>query len=264
VSDASVSGSAAVPRGLVRRVRAAAVVAAAATAGSAAGVFAVLGPEATLRWGPAAGLSLGYVLALLVRNRGDNRPVEGGPVAATLGAPNAVTVARGVLLAWVAGFAALPSWSTGPLAWAPALWYGTAASLDAVDGALARRYDRETGLGARLDIEYDAFGLLAGSLAGAVGGAIPWPYVAVGVARYAFVAGLALRRRLGLPVFELPERTSRRVLAGAQMAFVAAALAPPAPASAVRVGAATFGGAVLLGFARDWLFATGRRTGRRD
>jgi CDP-diacylglycerol--glycerol-3-phosphate 3-phosphatidyltransferase len=264
VTDASVSESPAVPRGLVRRVRAVAFLAAAATVGNTALVLAALGAEAALRWTAAAGLGLAYVLVLLVRNRDGNRPAEGGPVAATLGLPNAVSVARGVLVAWVAGFAALPAWPTGALAWAPALWYGTAAALDAVDGALARRYDRETGLGARLDVEYDAFGLLAGSVAGVVGGVVPWPYVAVGVARYAFVGGLAVRRRSGRPVYELPARTSRRVLAGLQMAFVAGALAPPAPAWAVRVGAAVFGGAVLLGFLRDWLSVTGRRRERGD
>ncbi|WP_245756886.1 CDP-alcohol phosphatidyltransferase family protein [Halogranum rubrum] len=175
------------------------------------------------------------------------------------GVANLVTLARGVLVAWVAGFL-LVAWAArgGVVAWLPGLLYGAAAALDAVDGTLARRLGRETALGARLDMAYDAFGLFVAPLVAAAAGQVPWWYLSVGVARYVFVAGIRLRRYRGLAVADLPPRTSRRVLAGLQMAFVAVALTPVVSPAAGRVGAALFGGALLAGFARDWLYVSGR------
>jgi len=195
-------------------------------------------------------------------------------VDGSLGLPNAVTALRGLLVAWVAGFLVLdagtlatPGWvSTAvdplsrPLLWLPAVAYGTAALLDAADGALARSLGRETVLGAELDTEYDAIGLLVAAAVGVVGGAVPAAYLACGLARYAFVAGKRWRRRRGLAVHSLPHRRSRRRLAGLQMAYLAVALAPVTGVLAARVGALVLGGPFLLGFARDWLYVSGRLT----
>ena len=48
------------------------------------------------------------------------------------------------------------------------------------------------------------------------------------------------------------------MLAGLQMAFVAVALTPVVSPALGRVGAGLFGGAVLAGFVRDWLYVSGR------
>lgn len=240
-----------------------AVLAACLTAVVAAGVRTDAGDAAAGRWFAGALVGLAVVCGLLVANRAENRPSSREAVESTLGPANAVTVGRGVLAAWVFGFALLPAWPDESVAWLPALWYGVAVLSDALDGAVARALNCETRLGERLDVEYDAFGLLAATSAGVVAGVVPWPYLAVGVARYAFVAARAVRRRRDRPVFDLPPRRSRRVLAGLQMAYVAAALAPPTPRFVAVAGAALCGLPSLLGFVRDWFLVTGRRTDAR-
>jgi CDP-diacylglycerol--glycerol-3-phosphate 3-phosphatidyltransferase len=247
-----------VPSALVRRVWAAVAQALVVTVVAGAVVRSVASPGTALRWGAASTLALVVVLGVLVANRAENHPPATETVYSSLGLPNAITLGRGVLVAWVAGFVFLPAWPVGPLAWVPAVCYGAAAVADALDGAIARRNGRVTRLGERLDMEYDALGLLVAPLVGVVAGVIPAPYLAVGVARYAFVAGIALRERRGRPVSDLPERSSRRVLAGAQMAYVAVALVPATPSVVVVGGALVFGGGVLVGFARDWLYVSGR------
>ncbi|WP_101296701.1 CDP-alcohol phosphatidyltransferase family protein [Halegenticoccus soli] len=242
---------------LRRRAAAAAVAAVCSTLGVAVLVRSVSGTGAAIRWSATAGVVLLPVFWLLVSRLDANRRPDGARLLPRFGVGNALTLVRGVLLAWVAGFLLL-AWRGGPLAWWPAAAYGTAAGLDYVDGILARRFGRETVLGARLDTSFDALGLLVAPLVGVAAGALPAWYLSASAARYAFVAGIRLRERRGLPVYELPPRRSRRFLAGLQMAFVAAALSPALRGAAVTAGAALFGGAFLLGFARDWLAVTGR------
>lgn len=249
------------------RRRTAALAVAAAVATLVAGWLAVrlLGVAGATRWTLVAGVALLVVVGLLAVRLDENHPPQEDGTgdsrspAPTLGPATHVTVGRGVLLAWVAGFlavtwAALPTWAL----WLPALGYGAAAALDAVDGAVARRTGRVTRLGARLDMSFDALGLFVAPLVGVVAGQLPWWYLSVGAARYVFVAGIRVRERRDLPVFDLPPRASRRVLAGLQMAFVAVALTPVVSPAAGTVGAALFGGALLGGFARDWCYVSGR------
>ncbi|ELZ91432.1 putative CDP-diacylglycerol--glycerol-3-phosphate 3-phosphatidyl-transferase [Haloferax mucosum ATCC BAA-1512] len=188
---------------------------------------------------------------------------DGGETArayATLGLPTGVTLFRGTVIAGVAGVAAVaavggysPVW-----AWAAAVGYGVAAALDAVDGFLARRLDRVTRLGGRLDTAVDAFGLLAAPLAGVVLGELAWWYLSVGAARYVFVAGKWWRDRTDKPTFDLPPRASRRVLAGLQMAVVPLALAPGVFDAWMPLVTGVAAGGLLLGFGRDWLYVSGR------
>lgn len=250
-------------RGLRRRTAVLAGVAAVVTAVVGWLGARVVGVDDAVAWLTVASVALLVVVGLLFVRLDDNHPPAEGTatrqLAPTLGPATHVTVGRGVLLAWVGGCLALgwadhPSW----LLWFPALAYGAAAALDAVDGAVARRTDRVTRLGARLDMSFDAFGLLVAPLVGVVAGQLPWWYLSVGLARYAFVAGTRVREWRSLPVYDLPPRTSRRVLAGLQMAFVAVALTPVVSPTAGWVGAALFGGALLAGFARDWLYVSGR------
>lgn len=226
----------------------------------AVGLAGYVGVGAASRWGAVATVALAVVVGNWVVRLG-RVEYEANPhaVDARFGVPNLVTLVRGVLLAWVAGFL-LVGW-TGTeswIVWFPALLYATAATLDAVDGALARRLDQTTDLGAQLDMAFDAFGLLVAPLVAVVAGQLPWWYLSVSVARYVFVAGIWLRTHRGLSVAELPPRASRRVLAGVQMAFVAVALTPTLSAVHGRIGAALFGGALLAGFVRDWLYVSGR------
>lgn len=85
-----------------------------------------------------------------------------------------------------------------------------------------------------------------------------WWYLSVGAARYVFVAGLWWRERTDKPTFDLPPRTSRRVLAGLQMAVVPVALAPGVFDSWMPLVTGVAAGGLLLGFGRDWLYVSGR------
>ena len=129
---------------------------------------------------------------------------------------------------------------------------------DYLDGWLARLVDRETTLGARLDIEFDAMATaVVAGLAVGYGQVPPW-YLAVGLARYAFVALCALRRRLGRSVFALPERASRRYLYAVQFVFATLAVSPALGPPSTTLLSILVAVAFLAGFLRDWLAVTGR------
>lgn len=105
---------------------------------------------------------------------------------ATFGAANYVTLARALLtlvLLWVGTLPPAPG-----LVW-PAGWIaGVIASLDGVDGWLARRSGTNSAFGARLDMETDAaFLLVLSVLAVRYEKAGPWVLL-IGLMRYLFVA----------------------------------------------------------------------------
>ncbi|WP_411968310.1 CDP-alcohol phosphatidyltransferase family protein [Haloferax sp. YSSS75] len=178
----------------------------------------------------------------------------------TVGLPTGVTLLRGTVAAGISGIAvvAMVGTPTVWLAWVAAVAYGLVGALDSVDGFLARRFDRTTRLGGRLDTAVDAFALLVAPLAGVALGELPWWYLSVGVARYAFVAGLWWRTQTGRPTFDLPPRPSRRVLAGLQMAVVPLALAPAIADAWMPLVVGVAAGGLLVGFCRDWLYVSGR------
>ncbi|WP_224269468.1 CDP-alcohol phosphatidyltransferase family protein [Haloprofundus salinisoli] len=243
---------------LRRRLAAFAVVAALATCLAGGALLASRLAAATVgAWlfvaAAVLAVELGWATGQLDRNRR-----AGETLLARLGTGNFVTLGRGVLLAWVAAFVVVDWTDTAALLWVPTALYGTAAALDAADGALARGNDRVTGFGTSLDLEYDALGVLVACSVGVVAGLLPLWYLSIGLARYAFGLARYLRRRRGVPVYDLPPRVSRRPLAGLQMAFLAAALSPVPDPSVRTAGATVFGGALLLGFGRDWLYVSGR------
>lgn len=209
------------------------------------------------RWLVGSMVVWAYCLWLLFRGLEDNCR-EGDRVPfASLGWPTLVTVMRGALLAVTAGFVFLPM-PLGARGFIPAIAYSLASVLDHVDGRLARALDRTTRLGQKLDMELDAAGILIASLVAIHYGKIPSWYLAIGLARYAFVLGIASRRRQGKPVIELDSNPLRRILAGMQMAFLSVALWPPIPPEFSLFVAPLFGGATLAMFARDWWRVCGR------
>ncbi|WP_331234892.1 CDP-alcohol phosphatidyltransferase family protein [Natronorarus salvus] len=230
-----------------------------ATTGGIAAVYVGIAPflsdDHAGRWlvgtGAVLAVELGLLWYFIPRNHGD-----GEALAPSFGPATLVTLLRGVFVACLAGFLLVP-WLEGPLAWAPVSLYAAAATLDAVDGALARATDRATVLGARLDTEIDALGvLLAVSLA--VGyGQLPLPFLAIGFARYVFVVGSWFRRLRGLPVYDLPSRRIGRTLAGLQMAVLAVALLPVVSPSVATLLATLVAVPFLAGFLRDWLHHAG-------
>lgn len=243
----------------LRRLRlrwvAVACLAACATALAFAGLRALLADALARRWLALSIPVLAYELALLWRYLPRNR--AGERLLPSLGPGTLLTIARGILIAFLAGFLLLPQ-PTESLVWLPAALYGTAALADYADGTVARLADHVTTLGARLDTEFDALGILIAPLLAVLYGQLPVWYLTVSVARYLFVAGRWLRRRRGLPVSDLPPRRSRRVLAGLQMAFVALALSPAVGTPLTTAGAALVAAPFVAGFVRDWLHVSGR------
>ncbi len=187
---------------------------------------------------------------LLYRGLPQNRRANEPDVLSRLGAPTRITMFRGLLVALTAGHLRIPEVA------APA--YAVAAIFDGIDGRVARRFQRETLLGSRLDLEIDAVGIFVATLAGIALEKLPPWYLAIGLARYFFVVGIETRKRTRRPVRDLDPSRLRRLLAGSQMAFLAIALWPQVPEALSQAAAYPFGAMTLAMFLRDWMFASHR------
>jgi len=201
---------------------------------------------------PPAGAAAGggyLVVSTALLSRGLRR----GP-AARLGPANAVTATRSTLVGIATALVAA-SFSTAipvPLLVATAV---IALSLDALDGPVARRTGTATALGARFDMEVDAFLILV--LAVYDARIVGWWVLGAGMLRYAFVAAAWLwpwMRRT------LPARFWRKVAAAAAgivLTVIAAGLLPPAAAMLLAAAALAL---LVESFGRDvlWLVRMNR------
>lgn len=212
----------------------------------AAGVVALLALSASEPLSPAGwAAALGYLivssllLARGLRRRGSTR----------FGAANAVTATRSLLVGIATGLVVTSLTDTvSPVLLVTIV--ATALALDGVDGYVARRTGSVSELGARFDMEVDAFLLLVLSVYDArfVGGWV----CAIGLMRYVFVAAAWALPFLGRP---LPYRYWRKVVAaacGVVLAVVASEVLPPAVAFLATVGALLL---LVESFGRDvvWL-----------
>lgn len=202
-----------------------------------------------------------YVLGLLKYGLRWNCHRAENVLRPTLGYGTWVTIIRGALIAVLAGYLFQPwptsNFSPGRLSWTPGLLYLTASILDWIDGRVARACRHETRLGAFLDINLDALGLLIASLAAVWYGQLPPAYLSAGFAYYAFIGGIWLRKKFSKPVFELRPWRGARIIAGFQMGFVGIALLPivkPSVTTLTAYGAMLF---LLAGFVRDWMIVCG-------
>jgi phosphatidylglycerophosphate synthase len=166
------------------------------------------------------------------------------------GPANTVTLARATLVGGVTALVADSLWRPAPVPLLVTL-AAVALLLDAVDGQVARRTGTISRLGARFDMETDAFLLLV--LGVFVAQSLGWWVLAIGGFRYAFVvAGRGLPWLRGA----LPPRLSRKTVAAVQgvALVVAGAGVVPGPWATGSVGLAL----ALLGwsFGRDigWLW----------
>jgi CDP-diacylglycerol--glycerol-3-phosphate 3-phosphatidyltransferase len=247
-----VETSVAVRTRLRRRACLAAVGALSATAAARAGLAAVAGPVAATRWSVVAGAVVCLTLAVLAVNLDQNRPTGATALRPRLGSANLATLARGTLIAWLAGFAVV-GWRGGPLALAPVALYAGNVALDGVDGTLARQVGHVSALGARLDAKFDGLGILVGVVVAVGADLLPPALLLVGLVKYAYLGGGWLARRRGRRVGALPDRTSRRPLAALQMCAVAVVLSTALVPAAATLVACAVGLAYGAGFARDWL-----------
>lgn len=149
------------------------------------------------------------------------------------GGANLITLLRAGLLSLAGGFVG----AVGDSGWWPAGLATTALALDGLDGWIARRSGRESGFGARFDMEIDSLGtLILAALVWTMGQAGAWVFLA-GLLRYGFVlAGLVVPRLAG----DLPPSNRRKAACAAMVAALAFALLPPVPpfAAMAATGAA--------------------------
>jgi phosphatidylglycerophosphate synthase len=174
---------------------------------------------------------------------------------ATFGAANRVTLGRAVGVLLLAGLAFEPA--SGPRAWAAVALAAAAASLDAVDGRLARRGGLASRFGARFDMETDALMILVlAVLAWRWERAGAWVLLA-GLLRYAFVLGGALWPWLA---GELPPSRRRQAICVVQVVGLIVALVPWLSAPQATAVAALSLGALCHSFAVDVRFLARRRS----
>ncbi len=170
--------------------------------------------------------------------------------AGALGPADRVTLTRATLVCAVAALTADSFARPAPVPTLVALTV-VALILDGVDGWVARRTATASRLGARFDMEVDAFLIFVLSLY--VARSVGWWVLAIGAARYAFVgASWTLPWMRG----SLPARYWRKVVAAAQGIVLALAVtaAVPEPWIALLVAGAL---ALLIeSFGRDvwWLW----------
>ena len=181
----------------------------------------------------------------------------------TLGAANWITLVRAGAIVGLAGFLALAVQDRrladgSVLAWLPGILYLAISLADLCDGFVARKQNRVTALGKRLDIETDAAGLWAAGLLAIVLGRLPVVYILVGVAYYPFVLGIQWRQKRALPVVALRPRPYSRIIAGCQMGLVSMVLLPVFNPRFTFAAAYIFMTPLLLGFLRDWLVVSCR------
>lgn len=201
------------------------------------GATAGLGP---LGW--AAGLAYGFATwAFLGYGMQRHR-------ATALGPADRVTLARGLMVGAVTALVADRAGQDVPVALVVTL-AAVALSLDWVDGQVARRTGTSTALGARFDMEVDAFLILVLSAYVAVHMG-PW-VLAIGLMRYVFVAASWRLCWMNAP---LPASYARKVVAAVQGIFLVVAASGLLPFAGVLVGLAL--ASLVWSFGRDvlWLW----------
>lgn len=213
-------------------------------------------PAAALHWLGLAAAGMGYAVWRLGTALKENyRPGE-NKLLPDLGAGNVISLVRGALIATLFGFLFSP-WPEGWLAWLPGIIYTVAAILDGIDGIAARLSNHVTKLGETLDVSFDSLGVLVVSLLLVQEGKVPAWFVLVGLARYLFLAGMWLRKRLKFPLYDLQPSNSRRMVAGFTFGFTFAllwpVLKPPGTVWAASYWALIF----LVTFFLDWLVVSG-------
>lgn len=222
-----------------------------------AGVLALrIGLNAALRWSiPTAIVLFWFLWRLRISLHRNHHPGEPG-LHSSLGAANVITMIRAALTASLAGFIFLtPVMTTAGTVWdwLPGLVYLCVVSMDCADGRVARITGNVTCLGAYLDTQADALGLLLAGLLLVISAKAPLPYLWVGIGYYVLQVAIRLRRAAGRPVDPVPPRPDARWVAGCQMVFAALALLPVLKPQATQPAAWVMTLALAASLGQDWL-----------
>jgi len=176
------------------------------------------------------------------------------------GTANRVTLARGMIASLLGGAVPVVTALSPGALWAASAAALLALVLDGVDGWIARRTRMASRYGQHLDINFDTvmMGILA-LLAWQGDKAGPW-VLAIGLARYVFVAAGWIWPWLNA---ELPFSQRRRVICVVQITTLLVCLTPLMVPPVSSLAAAAALGLLLFSFAVDtlWLVKTG--AGRR-
>jgi CDP-diacylglycerol--glycerol-3-phosphate 3-phosphatidyltransferase len=197
-----------------------------------------------------------YILYILRRYLLLNTHGPDQELKSTLGPANWITVARGGLIAILAGFLfqPRPAGAVGPewTGWMPAAVYMIAVAGDALDGFIARITAAQTRLGELLDTRIDALGVLVASLLAIQYGQLPGYYISAGLAYYVLRFAIWSRRKTGRPCSEIQRRRGARLMAGIQMVFLAIVLVPLFSPQLTHIAAVFMLIPFLAGFLWDW------------
>jgi phosphatidylglycerophosphate synthase len=171
-----------------------------------------------------------------------------------LGPANRVTLGRAVLVGGVTALAVTSLTRPIPLAMLVTL-VGVALALDGIDGQVARRTGSTSAVGARFDMEIDAFLILVLSVF--IAADFGWWTVGIGAFRYLFMAA-----SLALPWLSaaLPPRFSRKVVAAVQGVVLVVATAQLLPHTLAFAAVVVALASLTWSFTRDivWLWGTER------
>jgi CDP-diacylglycerol--glycerol-3-phosphate 3-phosphatidyltransferase len=213
-------------------------------------------PRLAVGWLGWAAVVLVVELAILWWALPHNTPPDGHSLLPKFGYGTALTLTCGLLLMLLAGFLFAPL-PPAALGWLPALLYTLARLVDYVDGYVARLTRYETKLGSILDMEFDGLGVLIAVLLAIGYGHLPLWYLPLAFSRQLFIFGIWLRRRRGMPVYEMTPSANRRIIAGYQTGFLSVTLWPSFTPPAATLAALIFGGVLAASFVRDWLVVSG-------
>lgn len=140
------------------------------------------------------------------------------------GIANSVTLLRGALVSWLAGFIGLPELITDiHMAWSLLTTAFIVLLLDGLDGWLARKNGQTSSFGAKFDMEVDSLFAIVLSFLAWQSDKVGWWVLLLGLPRPLFIVAAWLEPRLKAP---LPDSMLRKTICVIQIAVLILLLAP--------------------------------------